>query len=164
MHLSPSLSLSISRSLCRLELEVERRINELKAQRLDGSSSSSSSSSGSTSTSSTGSDRKPQHLELSLDNLALVDLPMQMVLNILEQGVCAKLTTLHLNCNQIVALPSAIGQLQFLEELNVESNLLTTLPKEIGSLKLLNRIHAFDNKIGMRLQAITIEQARESLC
>jgi Leucine-rich repeat (LRR) protein len=120
-----------------IDVEIERRIAEVDASYKASSTSSSSA-------------HAHAHAELLLDHLNLVDVPMSVVLNVLQQGICIHLTALHLNCNQIVALPSAIGQIVALEELNIESNLLTTLPKEIGCLTSLNRLHAFDNKIGMR--------------
>ena len=57
------------------------------------------------------------------------------------------LTQLVLDYNQLMSLPSSIGELQRLESLSCAGNLLTTLPDTLGNLRCLGRLDVQANNL-----------------
>ena len=81
------------------------------------------------------------HLEtLHLDDNQLTALPGEI-------GGLQALQRLSLDNNQLTALPGEIGGLQALQELNLRDNQLTALPGEIGGLQALQELNLRDNQL-----------------
>ncbi|QSL64513.1 hypothetical protein MERGE_001814 [Pneumocystis wakefieldiae] len=57
------------------------------------------------------------------------------------------LTSLYINHNKLIRIPSDIGRLKLLTQLDVSGNNLTNLPPEIGMLTNLKELLFFDNQI-----------------
>ncbi|KTW27648.1 hypothetical protein T552_02089 [Pneumocystis carinii B80] len=57
------------------------------------------------------------------------------------------LTSLYINHNKLLRIPSDIGRLRLLTQLDVSGNNLTNLPPEIGMLTNLKELLFFDNQI-----------------
>jgi len=62
-------------------------------------------------------------------------------------GLVTTLTELDLQQNQLRSLPSSIGELKNLTDLNIERNLIRKLPRSIGKLSNLLSLSASSNRI-----------------
>jgi len=71
----------------------------------------------------------------------------QIALERIEKAIRLSETELDLSGWGLEELPAEIGQLDWLEKLNLESAGINFLPKEIGLLKNLRELNLFDNRI-----------------
>jgi hypothetical protein len=62
-------------------------------------------------------------------------------------GISGRLENLDLSQNQLIRLPTALGQLLHLKELNLSDNRLTELPVNLGQLLHLKELNLSDNRL-----------------
>jgi len=79
-----------------------------------------------------------QRTFLNLSYFGLTQVPSEI-------GQLSTLTQLELQNNLLTSLPPEVGQLTMLRELNLQNNLLTNLPPEIGQLSALKELNLDKN-------------------